>query len=69
MFTALVLSCSINDSNICYTTMYTRMFGTAEECKAVIEFNKLEEIFITTVNGVTYDIYDYRCIDWNSGNV
>ncbi len=69
MFTALVLVCSLEDANLCYTTMYSQMFATAEECKAVIEFNKLEEVFITTIEGVAYDMHDYRCVDWNSGMV
>jgi hypothetical protein len=49
--------------------MYSEMFATAEECRAVIEFNRLEEFFITTIDGITYDIYDYRCVDWNSGMI
>jgi hypothetical protein len=49
--------------------MYSEMFATEEECRAVIEFNRLEEFFITTIDGITYDMYDYRCVDWNSGMI
>lgn len=69
MFTALVLSCSVGSADYCYTTMYSEMFATEEECRAVIEFNRLEEFFITTIDGITYDMYDYRCVDWNSGMI
>lgn len=68
MFTALVLVCNL-DLTSCYTTMYSQMFGTAEECRETIQYNKLEDIFKTTINGESYDLYDYRCVDWNSGIV
>lgn len=69
MITAIVLICSLENPSTCYTTMYSRMFNEVDECKAVIAFNKVEEIFKTTINGEEYDIYDYRCIDWQSGMI
>lgn len=69
MITAIVLICSLENPSTCYTTMYSKMFNKVEECKAVIAFNKLEEMFINTINGETYDLYDYRCIDWKSGMI
>jgi len=69
MITAIVLICTIDTHSGCYTVTYANMFDTVEACKNSIEQSLEDELFKTTLDGRLYNLYDYRCIDWNNGFV
>lgn len=69
MITAIVLVCTIETRSDCYTTTYGYLFDTVTQCQRHITTSLEEGVFKTTIDNQLYDLYDYRCINWNDGLV
>jgi hypothetical protein len=69
MITAIVLLCAIDDTAVCFYSVYPTMLPTEEECFALITQYEAEDRFTADVDGHTFKLSDYMCINWKNKRI
>jgi len=70
MFSALILVCAagVKDVDSCYYLAHEKLFESYQACEIAIKETVIEAApnieIVDELNGFTWKITDYRCVNW-----